>query len=180
MPTVWLKFAPGWMGCPWQSMLAAARCKVLSPQAILARLTGAMGGALGLLAGGVQDLPARQQTIRQTIDWSYNLLSEREQTLFRRLGVFVGGCTLDAIEDVCGKLKAESQPRLRSAPHISALDSAIALVDQSLLRQVEGLDGEPRFFMSETLREYAFECLIARNELEMMRQSACSLLSPSG
>jgi len=157
-------------GLPLAIELAAARCKVLSPQAILARLSGAMGGALGLLTGGVQDLPARQQTIRQTIEWSYNLLSEREQTLFRRLGVFVGGCTLEAIEEVYGKLKAESQPRLRSAPSISALDSAVALVDQSLLRQVEGLDGEPRFSMLEILREYAFECLISRNELEMMRQ----------
>ncbi len=156
-------------GLPLAIELAAARCKVLSPQAILTRLTGAMGGALGLLAGGVQDLPARQQTIRQTIDWSYNLLNEREQILFRRLGVFIGGCTLDAVEDVCDKLKAESRLRLRSAPHISTLDLAVALMDQSLLRQVEGLDGEPRFFMSETLREYAVECLIACEELEMMR-----------
>jgi predicted ATPase/DNA-binding XRE family transcriptional regulator len=156
-------------GLPLAIMLAAARCKVLSPQAILARLTGAMGGALGLLAGGSQDMPARHQTIRQTIEWSYNLLNEREQTLFRRLGVFVGGCTLDAIEEVCEKLKAESQSRFRSAPSISALDSAIALVDQSLLRQAEGLDGEPRFFMLEILREYASECLITRNELELMR-----------
>jgi predicted ATPase/transcriptional regulator with XRE-family HTH domain len=157
-------------GLPLAIELAAARCKVLSPQAILARLTGAMGGALGLLAGGVQDLPARQQTIRQTIDWSYNLLSEREQALFRRLGVFVGGCTLDAIEEVCARLKADSLPRLRPASDISALDSAIALVDQSLLRQVEELNGEPRFSMLEILREYAFECLITRNELEMTRQ----------
>jgi predicted ATPase/DNA-binding XRE family transcriptional regulator len=157
-------------GLPLAIMLAAARCKVLSPQAILARLTGALGGALGLLTGGVQDLPARQQTIRQTIEWSYNLLSEHEQALFRRLGVFVSGCTLDAIEDVYDSLKAESHPRLRSAFSISALDATIALVDQSLLRQVEGLDGEPRFFMLEILREYAFECLITRNELELMRQ----------
>ncbi len=157
-------------GLPLAIMLAAARCKVLSPQAILARLTGTLGGALVLLTGGVQDLPARQQTIRQTIEWSYNLLSEHKQTLFRRLGVFVGGCTLDAIEDVCDRLKAETQPRLRSVPSTSALDSSVALVDQSLLRQVEGLDGEPRFFMLEILREYAFECLITHNELELMRQ----------
>ena len=155
-------------GLPLALILAASRCKVLSPQAILARLTGALGGALGLLTGGVQDLPARQQTIRQTIDWSYNLLSEREQTLFRRLGIFVGGCSLDAVEEVCSKLKG-SQTRLRSIPELSALDSAVALVDQSLLRQIEELDGEPRFFMLEILREYAFECLIAQNELEMMR-----------
>jgi tetratricopeptide (TPR) repeat protein len=86
------------------------------------------------------------------------------------LGVFVGGCTLDAIEEVCARLKADSLPRLRSAPDISALDSAIALVDQSLLRQAEELNGEPRFSMLEILREYAFECLITRNELEMTRQ----------
>ena len=156
-------------GLPLALILAASRCKVLSPQAILARLSGALGSALGLLTGGVQDLPARQQTIRQTIDWSYNLLNEREQTLFRRLGIFVGGCSLDAIEEVCSKLKG-SQTRLRSAPEISALDSAVALVDQSLLRQIEEFDGEPRFSMLEILREYAFEWLITRNELEMMRQ----------
>ncbi|MCX6080591.1 MAG: tetratricopeptide repeat protein [Chloroflexi bacterium] len=157
-------------GLPLALTLAAARCKVLSPRAILARLTGVLGSALGLLTGGVQDLPARQQTIRQTIDWSYNLLSEREQILFRRLGIFVGGCSLGAIEDVCGKLKTGPQPRLRPALDISALDSAVALVDQSLLRQVEELDGEPRFSMLEILREYAFECLITQNELELMRQ----------
>jgi predicted ATPase/transcriptional regulator with XRE-family HTH domain len=154
-------------GLPLAIMLAAARCKVLSPQAILTRLTGAMGGALGLLTGGVQDLPARQQTIRQTIEWSYNLLNEREQALFRRLGVFSGGFTLEAIEEVSGRLP---QPRLRSAPELSALDAAVALVDQSLLRQVEDLEDEPRFSMLEILREYAFECLITQNELEMIRQ----------
>ncbi len=157
-------------GLPLAIELAAARCKVLSPQAILARLTGALGGALGLLAGGAQDLPARQQTIRQAIDWSYNLLNEREQALFRRLSVFVGGCTLDAIEEVCDSLKVGSHPRLRPATDISALDSATALVDQSLLRQDEDVNGEPRFSMLEILREYAFECLITRNELDMMRQ----------
>ena len=156
-------------GLPLALILAAARCKVLSPQAILARLKGALGSALGLLTGGVQDLPARQQTIRKTIDWSYNLLSEREQTLFRRLGIFVGGCTLEAIEEVCSTLKANLQQRSRS-PEISALDSAAALVDQSLLRQAEEPDGEPRFFMLEILREYALESLITRSELEMMRQ----------
>lgn len=157
-------------GLPLAIELAAARCKVLSPQSILARLTGALGSALGLLAGSVQDLPARHQTIRQTIDWSYNLLSERDQALFRRLGVFVGGVTLDAIEELGGQLKAEARSRSRSGADISALDAAIALVDQSLLRQVEELEGEPRFSMLEILREYAFECLIAHNELEMMRR----------
>jgi len=163
-------------GLPLAIELAAARCKVLSPQAILARLKGATGGVLGLLSGGSQDLPARQQTIRQTIEWSYNLLNEREQALFRCLGVFVGGCTLDAIEDVCAKLKTESAPRLRPAPHVSALDSAIALMDQSLLRQLEDPDGEPRFIIPETLREYALECLATCNELETMRRRHATYL----
>lgn len=158
-------------GLPLAIMLAAARCKVLSPQAILARLTGAMGGgALGLLTSGFQDLPARHQTMRQAIAWSYNLLGEREQVLFRRLGIFVSGFTLEAIEEVCGRQKSGTQPRLRSAQDLSTLDSAVVLVDQSLLRQVEDLDGEPRFSMLEILREYAFERLIAHNELEMMQQ----------
>jgi predicted ATPase/transcriptional regulator with XRE-family HTH domain len=157
-------------GLPLAIELAAARCKVLSPQAILARLTGAMGGALGLLAGGVQDLPARQQTIRQTIEWSYNLLTAAQQDLFRRLGFFVDGCTLDAVEEVYVKPHAESRLPLRSTQQSSVLDSVVALMDQSLIRRVEGPEGEPRFFMSETLREYAVECLVACSELEMVRR----------
>jgi predicted ATPase/transcriptional regulator with XRE-family HTH domain len=156
-------------GLPLAIELAAARCKALSPQAILVRLTSD-GGALALLAGGARDLPARQQTIRLTIEWSYNLLNELEQAMFRRLGVFVGGCTLDAIEDVYCQLKAESQMRRRSDLHISALDSAVSLIDNNLLRQIEGLDGEPRFYMSETLREYALECLTVCHELDLMRR----------
>jgi predicted ATPase/DNA-binding XRE family transcriptional regulator len=157
-------------GLPLAIELAAARCKVLSLQAILARLNGAMEGALGLLTGGVQDLPARQQTIRQTIDWSYHLLSEREQTLFRRVGLFAGGCTLAAIKAVGDEQTVEPQKRLPPAVPTTILDSMVALMDQSLLRQVEGPDGEPRFFMSETLREYTFEALISSNELETLRQ----------
>jgi predicted ATPase/transcriptional regulator with XRE-family HTH domain len=152
-------------GLPLAIELAAARCKVLSPKAILTRLRGAMGGTLMLLTGGFQDLPARHQTIRQTIEWSYNLLNAREQILFRRLGIFVGGFTLDVIEYLCSELETETYRRLQPA---SALDTAISLMDQSLLRQVEGLNGEPRFFVSETLREYALEVLISNNELEMM------------
>ena len=165
-------------GLPLALILAAARCKVLSPQAILARLKGALGSALGLLTGGAQDLPARQQTVRQTIDWSYNLLSEREQTLFRRLGVFVGGFTLDAIEDVLGKIIPGPQSRHRSDNGIAVLDSAIALVDQSLLRRIDEIDGEPRFSMLEILREYAVECLITQKELELLHhQHAAYFLS---
>jgi predicted ATPase/transcriptional regulator with XRE-family HTH domain len=155
-------------GLPLAIELAAARCKVLTPQAILARLKGAMGGLLGFLSGGAQDLPARQQTIRQTIDWSYNLLNEREQIIFRRLGVFVGGCSLDAIEEVASNIKTTSKPRLKSATNFSGLDAAISLMGQSLLNRVEGQDGEPRFHLSETLREYALESLAKAGELEWM------------
>src|SRR5690349_1422308 len=159
-------------GLPLAIELAAARCKVLSPQAILARLTSA-GGALSLLSGGSQDVPARQQTIRRAIEWSYNLLSEREQVLFRRLGIFVGGCTLEAIEDVYSGLKSESSYRGAPGLQSSALDAVTALIDHSLIRQMEGLGGEPRFFMFETIREYALECLVASDELEpVQRQHA--------
>jgi tetratricopeptide (TPR) repeat protein len=115
-------------------------------------------------------MPARQQTIRQTIEWSYNLLSQREQILFRRLGIFVGGCTLDAIEDVYSRFRTDSSLRGLSTSHNTALDSLTALIDHSLLRQTDGLEGELRFFMFETIREYALECLGAFDELEMMQR----------
>src|SRR5262249_19505009 len=77
--------------------IAAARGKVLTPAAMRTRLAS----RLQLLTGGARDLPARQQTLRQAIDWSYDLLNEDEQRLFRRLSVFLGGCTLEAVESVC-------------------------------------------------------------------------------
>lgn len=133
-------------GLPLAIELAAARIKLLPPRAILDRLTN----RLKLLIGGARDLPTRQQTLRGTIDWSYNLLTTDEQTLFARLVVFVGGCSLEAVEAVCnatGDLE------------IDELDGLASLVDKSLLRQEEGIDGEPRFTMLETIREYALERL---------------------
>jgi len=116
---------------------------------------------LKLLVGGAQDLPLRQQTLRKTIDWSYDLLEEDEKALFRRLAVFVGGCTLEAAESVCnahGDLEED------------VLDAVAILVDKSLVRQEEQADGEPRLLMLETLREYGLEALTASGEMEAIRQ----------
>ena len=156
-------------GLPLAIELAAARSKLFAPEALLARLNS----RLALLSGGARDLPERQQTMRTTIAWSYDLLTEAEQTLFRRLGVFVGGCTLEAAE---GVLRTEgpglSEDTIDSVlnPQPSVLDGLGALVDKSLLRQVAGPGGEPRFVMLETIREYALERLEASGEAERLRQ----------
>ena len=138
-------------GLPLAIELAAARVKLFPPAALLARLDN----RLPLLTGGARDLPARQQTIRTTIDWSYDLLDADEQALFARLAVFVGGCTLEAAEAVCN---ADGDLAM------DVMDGIAALVDKSLLRQEEGPDGEPRFTMLETIREYALERLVASGE----------------
>ncbi|MDQ2998804.1 MAG: helix-turn-helix domain-containing protein, partial [Chloroflexota bacterium] len=157
-------------GLPLAIELAAARVKLLAPAALLARLTS----RLDLLTGGARDLPARQQTMRNTIAWSYELLSEVEQTLFRRLSVFVGGCTLAAAERV---LRTEgrglSEDRIDSVlrPPSSVLDGLAALVDKSLLRQSEDPGGAPRFVMLETIHEYALERLEASGEAERLHRN---------
>ena len=125
-------------GLPLAIELAAARVKLFAPDALLARLDN----RLALLTGGQRDLPARQQTIRQTISWSYELLNDAEQTLFRRLGVFVGGCTLEAAQEVCASSGQDE---------LATLESLAALVDKSLLRQIAAPDG-PRFTLLETIR----------------------------
>jgi tetratricopeptide (TPR) repeat protein len=130
--------------------------KLFSPEALLARLSA----PLALLIGGARDLPTRQQTIRNTIAWSYNLLNDDEQTLFRRLGVFVGGFTLAAAEAVCN-----GDDLL-----IAVVDRIAALVNQSLLRKVDGPDGATRFVLLETIREYAVEQLSASAELGLLQQ----------
>jgi predicted ATPase/class 3 adenylate cyclase len=143
-------------GLPLAIELAAARVKLFSPAALLSRLES----RLKLLVGGPRDLPARQQTLRDAIGWSYDLLGEGEKALFRRLAVFVGGCTLEAAEAVCnaeGDLGAD------------VLEGVAVLVEQSLLRQEEGLEGEPRFTMLETIREYAVERLEESGEAEAVR-----------
>lgn len=133
-------------GLPLAIELAAARIRLFSPEALLTRLEH----RLSLLTGGARDLPARQQTLRGAIDWSYDLLDPAEQHLFARLSVFAGGCSLEAAHRVCdpdGDLG------------IDVLDGISSLVEKSLLRADESDLGEPRFVMLETLREYAEEKL---------------------
>src|SRR5215207_9018214 len=147
-------------GLPLAIELAAARVKLFSPQALLARLER----GLQLLTGGARDLPERQQTLRDTIAWSYELLDGREQTLFRRLAVFAGGFTLEAVEDVCGS-GAEEQVAS------NVLETVASLVDNSLLVSLSESSTsreseEPRFTMLETIREYALERLTAGGDVE--------------
>ena len=137
-------------GLPLAVELAAARVKVLQPQALLARLEQ----RLPVLSGGPRDVPDRQRTLRATIDWSYNLLQATEQGHFTRLAVFVGGFTLEAAEAVTG----------------ATLDDLAALLDQSLLRAEDGPDGGRRFAMLETIREYAVELLETDKDVERLRQ----------
>ncbi len=152
-------------GLPLAIELAAARVKVLSPSALLARLTN----RLQVLTGGARDLPDRLRTMRGAIAWSHDLLSPEEQTLFRHLAAFVGGCTLEAAEAVCGGANdATGDDSCPPLPDI--LDGLTSLVDKSLLRQEDGPGGEPRFRMLETIQEYGLERLAASGEEASVRR----------
>jgi predicted ATPase/class 3 adenylate cyclase len=144
-------------GLPLAIELAAARVRILSPQALLARLSQ----RLALLTGGARDAPARQRTLRDTIEWSYRLLSPSEQRIFARLSVFLGGRTIEAAEAVCDPTGELDVP---------LFDAVASLVEKSLLRQDEGPAGEPRFFMLETIREYALDRLQRSGEGELLRE----------
>jgi predicted ATPase/class 3 adenylate cyclase len=161
-------------GLPLALELAAARVKLLPPQALLARLDR----RLPLLTGGPRDAPARQQTLRSAIAWSHALLPPEGQTLFRRLAVFADGCTPEAAEAVCAGPGRElesardgSERARRPAPasELAVLDGLAALVDASLLRQEAQPDGSPRLLMLETFREYAAEQLEASGEEAALR-----------
>ncbi|HEV2660193.1 MAG TPA: tetratricopeptide repeat protein, partial [Ktedonobacteraceae bacterium] len=144
-------------GLPLAIELAAARIKLLPPQALLQRLIH----PLNILTGGRQNAPERHQTLRNTIAWSYHLLNAGEQQLFRRISVFVGSCSLEAIEAL-----------YRSYPErtMLVLDGVTSLIDKSLLRQIEQGE-EPRICMLETIREYALEMLDANGEERVSRHA---------
>ena len=178
-------------GLPLAIELAAARAKLLAPQAMLDRLAGAGGRApLAWLGGGARDLPARQQTVQNTIGWSHDLLAPAERALFRRLAVFAGGCTLAAAEAVCSGQGAgggggapgagtaaatgdgRGPPPADRLPPPDVLDGIGALVDSSLLQPEAppaGAAEAPRFRMLETVREYALERLEASGEAAAVR-----------
>ena len=153
-------------GMPLAIELAAARVKLLPPHDLLLRLEQRVPGRLKVLAGGARDLPERHQTLRATLNWSYNLLSAYEQRLFRWLAVFGSSCTLAAVEAVCADMDAS----------IDILEGVASLLDKSLIRQAplpasgnrRSLTIEPRFSMFETIREYARELLERSGEAKVL------------
>jgi predicted ATPase/Tfp pilus assembly protein PilF len=151
-------------GLPLAIELAAAQIKMLPPQAMRKRLRE----GLKLLVGGPLDSPARQQTLRNTIDWSYGLLEIAEQTLFRRLGVFAGGFALEEAEAVCCVNEQGQEPKT------NILQGLAALVDKSLLRQNDTPEGESRFSMLQTIHEYAREILAESSEEERLLRAHAS------
>lgn len=143
-------------GLPLAIELAAVRCQLFSPQALLRRLEH----RLPVLTQGMRDLPPRQQTLRKTLDWSYDLLCDEEQRLFRNLAIFAGGCTVEAAEYVCGE-KEDFLNRLTS------------LLEKNLLQRDTSSSEEPRLHMLEIIREYGQECLQASaDDQEIQRRHA--------
>jgi predicted ATPase/class 3 adenylate cyclase len=140
-------------GLPLAIELAAARTPMLPPEALLLRLDS----RLPLLTGGARDAEERQRTLRDTIQWSYDLLEPDEQRLFARLSVFADGCRLDSAQPVCDP---------DGGAGVELLEGVASLVDKSLVRQRSDDDGEPRFWMLETIREYARDCLQELGDVE--------------
>jgi predicted ATPase/DNA-binding CsgD family transcriptional regulator len=145
-------------GVPLAIELAAARSKLLSPQALLSRLEH----GLEVLSGGRQDAPSRQQALCSAINWSYDLLTAEEQTLFRRLCIFVGDFTLE---------EAEAVSTVPDCLPTSVLEGVASLVDKSLLQQREEEGQKPRLYLLEIMREYGLERLAERGELERCREA---------
>ena len=150
-------------GLPLAIELAVPRLKVLSPQALLKRLDN----RLQVLTHGVRDAPGRQQTLRNTLEWSYRLLTTGEQQLFRCLSIFVGGCTLQAIEtiwEMLGRRKDQGQ----------VLDGISSLLDKSMIQRSDQDGEESRLLMLRTIREYGLECLSLTEELEQTQWAHAS------
>jgi predicted ATPase/transcriptional regulator with XRE-family HTH domain len=144
-------------GLPLAIELAATRVRHFSPELLLSRL----GQRLPVLTGGSRDSPARHQTLRNTIAWSYDLLEPAEQLLFRSVGVFAGGASFEAVEAIA----------LAASPSLDVMAGLASLIDKSLVIERENTDGTPRFAMLETLREFALAALAETHELEQAREN---------
>jgi predicted ATPase/transcriptional regulator with XRE-family HTH domain len=149
-------------GLPLAIELISARVKLLAPAALLERLHG----RLMLQSDGLRDIEPRHRTLNAAIDWSYQLLSSEEQTLFRRLGVFVGGWTLEAAESIC-----------KENLNLNILDGLASLLDKNLVKEDNRSDGEPRFTMLETIGEYALKQLDTAQEAEQIWAAHCEYFS---
>jgi predicted ATPase/class 3 adenylate cyclase len=149
-------------GLPLAIELAAAKTRFLTPTAILGRL----GSRLAFLRGGARDLPARQQTLREAIDWSYQLLAPGDQKRLRWLGVFVGGFTIAAAEALLAGIGGDTD----------VLEGLESLADQSLVRRLREEHGEPRLMMLETIREFALERLAEAGEMDDARRRHAEIL----
>lgn len=145
-------------GLPLAIELAAARLKILTPEALVTRLAH----RLDILTGGARDQPERLQTMRAAIAWSYELLETNEQTLFRQLALFIGGFTLDAAEGVCGEIATAAG---------DVMTGVATLVDNSLLNHFEDATGELRFVMLDVIREFGLEQIAEHGEEQAARQS---------
>jgi non-specific serine/threonine protein kinase len=143
-------------GLPLAIELAAARIRQFTPEALATHLGHADSNPLSMLSGGPRDLPARQQTLERAIAWSYDLLDATQQRLFRRMAVFVGGCTMDALLAVCQPTRS---------------DGAVALVEDSLVRQDTPTKAALRWVMLEVIRAYAHAQLEQDNEREVVEQA---------
>lgn len=153
-------------GLPLAIELAAARIKIISPRVILAKLEN----SLKLLTGGASDLPVRQQTMRDTIEWSYELLTGGEKRLFRYLAVFADGFTFETAEAVCRDVKLSSEQKPKTEDTIEILDIITSLIDKNLLTTKEHTGDEQRFRMLEVIREYSTESLEKNGEAELLRR----------
>lgn len=151
-------------GLPLAIELAANRIKLLSPEALLARLDH----PLEMVTGGPQDLPERQQSLRNTIKWSYDLLNENEKQLFRRLSIFTSGCTLETVESISAALGDVT---------LNVLDTVASLLDKNLLQRIEQEHDEPHLAMLKTTRKYGLELLAAHGEMQITQDAHASYLA---